>query len=239
MARTLAAMPAFVDAIVVVDDASRDATSAAALAVGDPRVRVVRHAVNRGVGAAIATGYREALALGADVLAVMAGDAQMHPDDLPALLAPVLLGAADYAKGDRLGHPARREMPLLRRVVGRALSWLTARATGFSSLSDSQCGYTALSARAASRLDLDALWPRYGYPNDLLGQLARARCRVVDVPVRPVYRDERSGLRAWHVATILWLIARAAWQGRALSRAADDAPQLAPSVGRAGPSRAA
>jgi hypothetical protein len=103
------------------------------------------------------------------------------------------------------------------------LSWLTRRATGLSALSDSQSGYTVISAGALARIDLEHLFPRYGYPNDLVGMLALAGCRVRDVPVRPVYGSETSGIRPWHVALILGLIARTAWR-----RVANRRPLLRP-----------
>lgn len=207
--RTLRSVPAFVDHVVVVDDASDDGTSVRAREAGDPRVEVVRHDHNRGVGAAIATGYRVAFGAGADVVAVMAGDAQMDPADLEGLLDPVLSGKADYAKGDRLtfpGAPAR--MPRTRWLGNHALSWLTRLATGLA-VRDSQCGYTALGRRAASRISLDGLWPRYGYPNDLLGHLATARLRVRDVCVRPIYADEQSGIGWRHALVVVpWVLLR-------------------------------
>jgi glycosyltransferase involved in cell wall biosynthesis len=216
---TLGGIPDFVDCIVVVYDASQDATVEIAGAWPDGRVKVVRHETNRGVGASIATGYRFALRGGADAIAVMAGDAQMHPDDLAALALPVVRGEVDYAKGDRLAHPeVRRLMPWGRRVAGRMLSRLTAWAIGVS-ISDSQCGYTVISARAAAGIDLDALFPRYGYPNDLLGKLAIAGFSIRDVPVRPVYGTEASGIRPWHVGVILGLVARTAWRRVAARRA--------------------
>jgi glycosyltransferase involved in cell wall biosynthesis len=98
-------MPRFVDRVVVVDDASDDGTKENL--ARDQRLDVIVHRENRGVGAAIASGYRRALELGADVVAVMAGDGQMDPDDLEALLAPVLRGTAEYAKGNRLAHSRR------------------------------------------------------------------------------------------------------------------------------------
>jgi glycosyltransferase involved in cell wall biosynthesis len=207
--RMLARVPAFVDAIYVVDDASPDRTFDAAERfrdARDSRVRALRHAENRGVGAAIASGYRRALEDGHDVLAVMAGDDQMHPDDLEPLVTAVLAGA-DYAKGNRFAHPAASRMPRARRLGGELLSAVTRGASGLR-VSDSQCGFTALSARAARTLPLSELWPRYGYPNDLLLLLAAHGLRVVEVPVRPVYADEASGLRPWHVLSILGVIAR-------------------------------
>lgn len=205
--KTLATIPEFVDEVVVVDDSSPDATQAQVRAFDSERVRLVRHSRNRGVGAAIATGYRTALASGADVMAVMAGDAQMDPGDLECVIAPVVEGRADYVKGNRFRHAERSSMPLARRLGGAFLSSLTRYATGLD-IDDSQCGYTALSARAAAQLPLDELWPRYGYPNDLLILLADRGLRVSEVAVRPVYRDEASGVRAWHVATIAGVIAR-------------------------------
>jgi glycosyltransferase involved in cell wall biosynthesis len=205
--RMLARVPAWVDRVIVVDDGSDDGTAEAAISAGDPRVELVRHPVNRGVGAAIASGYGRAFALGADVAVVMAGDDQMHPDDLEAVVAPVALGQADYVKGNRLLHPEARRMPAPRRLAGRALAFATRRATGLT-VGDSQCGYTALAASAAAELPLDELWPRYGYPNDLLGLLAGRGFTVREVPVRPIYADEASGIRPWHALTVLGVLVR-------------------------------
>ncbi len=225
---TVRELPAFVDDVVVVDDASRDATGDLARAASD-RVVVVRHAANAGVGAAIVTGYRWARERGADVVAVMAGDGQMHPDDLAGLLEPVLRGDLDYAKGDRTRHPdVRRLMPPVRYVGGLALSWLTQRAAGLDSLRDSQCGYTAISRRAIDVIDLGSLWPSYGYPNDLIGALVRAGFRVGDVAVRPVYRGEASGLRPWHALTIGWVVARVACRRLRRVAAVAASPSVAP-----------
>jgi glycosyltransferase involved in cell wall biosynthesis len=221
---TVESVPAFVDHVLVVDDASDDATSALARSVGSARVEVLRHAENRGVGAAIITGYRRARALGADVVAVMAGDGQMHPDDLAAVVLPIVRGAFDYVKGNRLLHPGVfATMPPARLAGTAVLAWLTRLAAGLPALGDSQCGYTAISADAIDALgrELDAIWPRYGYPNDLIGALCRARLRVGEVMVRPVYRGEASGLRARHLATIGYLIGRVAYRRFASPRPAD------------------
>ena len=204
---SLSTLPSFVDAIYVVDDGSPDATSDAARAVGDARVRVIRHVTNQGVGAAIVTGYRAALAEQADVVAVMAGDAQMDPADLPAVLAPVLAGRADYVKGNRFRSRESRNMPWLRRVAGKVLSLATRLASGLA-VDDCQCGFTAVSRPALCRLPLGELWPGFGYPNDLLLLAAEQGLRVAEVTVRPVYADEQSGVRPWHAALILGLIAR-------------------------------
>lgn len=223
--RMIRRVPAFVDAIYVVDDASADQTGAAAARVGDPRVTVIRRAVNGGVGAALRNGYLLALEEGADVLVVMAGDDQMDPDDLEPLITPVANGAFDYAKGNRFRHRDARRMPLARRAGSRILSWATRLTTGLD-VDDCQCGYTALSARAARILPIAELWPRFGYPNDLLGMLAENRLCVVEVPVRPVYADESSGLRPWHMFSIAFVIARS-WR-RARLKLAARVPRAAP-----------
>jgi hypothetical protein len=152
------------------------------------------------VGAAITTGYQRALALGVDATAVMAGDGQMDPADLPRLLAPVVAGTADYAKGNRFAWPGGwRAMPLHRAAGNVALSLLTRLATGYWRVFDSQCGYTVASRSALLAIDPaapGAVFARYGYPNDLLGRLRIAGARVVDIPVRPIYgADWRSGIR--------------------------------------------
>ncbi len=214
--RTLSSLPEWVDTICVVDDASRDATRERVLGVADPRVQLLTHPWNIGVGGAIATGYRAALKAEADVLVVMAGDNQMDPSDLAPLLQPILEGCADYVKGNRFMHTAFREMPFLRRVGGRYLSALTRFTTGLR-VDDTQCGYTALTAKTLKRLPLDQLWASFGYPNDLLAMLAAVGARVIEVPVRPVYADEESGIRPWHVLTITWVIG-AAWLKRSLHR---------------------
>lgn len=214
IARTLITVPSFVDVVIVVDDASADRTADAARRAR-PSATVIRHDANAGVGRAIVTGYRAAIAAGADVAVVMAGDGQMDPADLPRLLRPILDGRADYAKGDRMRHPdIRRAMPAHRYWVGRGLALLTAKAAGLTALSDSQSGYTAITKDALAAIDLDALYPRYGYPNHLIGMLARAGLRIEDVVVRPVYAGEKSGLRPWHVGRILRIIAGMAIERR-------------------------
>jgi glycosyltransferase involved in cell wall biosynthesis len=218
IAKVVATMPAFVDQVIVVDDGSRDRTAARAREAGGARVRLVRHDAPRGVGAAIASGYAEALGLTAadhDVLAVMAGDGQMHPDDLEAVVTPVARGLADYVKGDRFGFPAiRGTMGFPRWLGGQVFSRLTSLAVG-QRISDSQCGFTALSRGAALGLDLRGMWPSFGYPNDLLGTLAAHRLRIREVAVRPVYGTEESKLRLRHLPPIFFLIGRAALRRRA------------------------
>lgn len=197
IASVIDAVPAFVDDVIVVDDASADDTRGRAAGVMDARVVVIRHDANRGVGAAIVTGYRRALALGADVAAVMAGDGQMDPADLLAVLAPICEGRADYVKGNRFAHAeVWHVMPKLRVIGNLVLSTVTKIVSGYFGLFDSQCGYTAISREALLALPLDGVFSRYGYPNDMLARLHAAGARAVDVPVRPVYGPAwKSGIR--------------------------------------------
>ncbi|MEZ4219650.1 MAG: glycosyltransferase family 2 protein [Polyangiaceae bacterium] len=203
----LVSMPSWVDHVIVVDDASPDGTADRVRSHGDPRVRLLVHGSNLGVGAAIASGYHAALSLGAEAVAVMAGDGQMDPADLRAVLDPVVGGQCDYVKGNRFLHSDRRRMPALRRLGSAALSRLTRGLTGLD-VDDTQCGYTAIGARALRSIPLDDLWPRYGYPNDLLGMLAARRLRVTDVAVRPVYAEEASGLTPLHPPLIAFVALR-------------------------------
>ena len=210
----VATMPPAVDRIIVVDDASTDGTAdalAALVSAGDARLRVVRHPRNGGVGAAIVTGYKAALEGARDnaLVVVMAGDAQMDPADLPRLLAPLIADDADYTKGNRLRSGAAWKIIPRHRYLGNAaLSFATKIASGYWHVADSQSGYTAITRDALATLQLDRLYPRYGFPNHLLVELNLYDFRVRDVPIRPVYNvGEVSGIRLPRVIpTLSWLL---------------------------------
>jgi glycosyltransferase involved in cell wall biosynthesis len=221
IAATLAGIPAFVDRVFVVDDASSDATAARAQEVEDPRVD--RYAVlarrgafsgtarNEGVGAAIVTGYKRALAEGIDVTAVMAGDNQMDPAELESFVAPVARGEVDYAKANRLFTGQAWELIPRTRYLGNAiLSLLTKIASGYWHVADSQAGYTAIGLDVLRMLDLDRIYKRYGFPNDILVHLNVWNARVRDFPSRPIYGvGERSGIRIRKVVPrISWLLVK-------------------------------
>ena len=208
---TLAGIPGFVDRIIVVDDASTDATAERARAGGDPRVDVVTHDVNAGVGAAIVTGYKLALAEGLDVVCVMAADNQMDPADLMTLVVPVARGELDYAKANRLFTGEAWSLIPRTRYLGNAiLSLLTKIASGYWHVADSQTGYTAISREMLAELDLDRVYARYGFPNDMLVHLNVWNARVRDFPSRPIYGvGERSGIRLRKVVPrISWLLVK-------------------------------
>ena len=209
---TLASIPEYVDRVIVVDDASRDGTAAAAAGTGDERVTVITHDKNRGVGAAIVTGYKRALEEAIDVTCVMAGDNQMDPDDLEAIAGPVARGDVEYAKANRLFTGRAWDLIPRNRYLGNAvLSLLTKIASGYWHVADSQSGYTAVSLKTLELLDLDRIYPRYGFPNDMLVHLNVINARVRDVPSRPVYGvGETSGIRLSKVIpAISWLLTKA------------------------------
>jgi glycosyltransferase involved in cell wall biosynthesis len=200
---TVRSVPGFVDHILVVDDASTDRTFREASRSRRRGVDVLRHPCNRGVGAAIASGYRRALELGVDAAAVMAGDGQMDPADLATLLLPLADGRADYVKGNRFrSRGVWRRMPTSRLIGNIALSLATKVTSGYWHLFDSQCGYTVASRTALEVIDAAGLFPRYGYPNDLLARLKTAGLTVEDAPVRAVYGPGwRSGIG---LATVIY-----------------------------------
>ncbi|HET9438015.1 MAG TPA: glycosyltransferase family 2 protein [Gaiellaceae bacterium] len=214
VAGTLRGIPDFVDRVFVVDDGSRDGTAAAAEGVGDPRVVILRHERNAGVGTAIATGYRHARDEAIDVTCVMAADNQMDPGELRSLVEPVARGEVEYAKANRLvSGEAWKVIPRTRYLGNAVLSLLTKIASGYWHVADSQAGYTAVSLEALRGLDLDALYPRYGFPNDMLVHLNVQNARVRDVPSRPIYDvGEQSGIRLRSVVPrISWLLLKGFW----------------------------
>jgi glycosyltransferase involved in cell wall biosynthesis len=207
-------MPDFVDWIVVVDDCSTDRTSAQvqsyrAARPGSGKVILIQHDENQGVGGAIASGYKWARDHKLDATVVMAGDAQMDPADLPAILDPVVEGGLDYAKGNRLlTGDAWKQIPRWRYLGNAALSLLTKIASGYWHVADSQSGYTAISLKVLETIDLDQIYQRYGMPNHFLVVLNIYNFRVGDVTIRPVYGiGEKSGIKPFSITLKLsWLL---------------------------------
>lgn len=164
-------------------------------ALGDSRIRCLVHPRNTGVGGAVVTGYRQAIADGADVIVKLDGDGQMDPARIPELIGPILRGEADYAKGNRFFDlEGLRAMPLLRLVGNAGLSFLAKLSTGYWTLFDPTNGYTAIHASVARHLPLDKLSRRYFFESDILFRLNALRAVVAEVPMEACYGDETSSL---------------------------------------------
>jgi glycosyltransferase involved in cell wall biosynthesis len=195
VAGVIGSMPPEVSIIVVVDDCCPEKSGDVAARSTDPRLTVVRHEKNRGVGGAMVTGYRKALELGAEIMVKVDGDGQMDPAILHEIAAPVIEGRADYAKGNRFSDfRALRRMPRVRLFGNSMLSFLLKAASGYWSMMDPTNGYTAINARTLDKLELDELDNRYFFESDLLIRLGTARAVVVDVPMAARYADENSSL---------------------------------------------
>jgi dolichol-phosphate mannosyltransferase len=161
----------------------------------DPRVAVLRHPENRGVGGAMITGFRRALADGADIVVKLDGDGQMDPALLPHFVGPIAWGQADYVKGNRFFNIEDvKNMPKGRIAGNVALSFITKLSSGYWSLFDPNNGYVAIDARVLARMPLDKLAERYFFESDMLFRLNTVRARVLDLPMQAVYGDEASSL---------------------------------------------
>jgi len=207
IADTIKSVPEFVSKIYVINDGSTDRTTEIIDSFSDPRIHHIHHEINQGVGAAIVSGYRQALADNIDVSVVMAGDNQMDPAQIIRLITPIIEDGADYAKGDRLAQPIG--MSLWRRIGNRLLTWLTRIALGNWHISDPQNGYTAISRDALKKIGIDNIYPKYGYCNDLLIKLAAYKCKIIDVKMPARYGNEKSKIKySRFIPSVSWLLIR-------------------------------
>ncbi|MDD3002697.1 MAG: glycosyltransferase family 2 protein [Candidatus Shapirobacteria bacterium] len=192
-------MPKFIDKIIIIDDKSKDNTVAQIelLRKKDTRVVLIKHSVNEGVGGAIASGYKWCRDNKIDVAVVMAGDGQMLPKDLPAILDPVVDNIVDYSKANRLlSDEAYEKIPRVRYLGNSILSFCTKVASGYWHIMDSQTGYTAINSKMLKLIDWNKMYKRYGQPNDLLVRLNVYNAKVCDVPIEPTYGvGEKSGIK--------------------------------------------
>jgi len=212
IADTLVSIPALVDRIYAVNDASRDRTQAIIekTAKQDPRIIPLQHEKNSGVGAAIVTGYKRALAEHMSIAVVMAGDNQMDPELITSFIDPLIENKADYTKGNRLLSPEyRKGMGRWRFIGNTVLTFMTKFSSGYWKLMDPQNGYTAISRRALERLNLDTIYPHYGYCNDLLVNLNVFGFRVMDVEMPARYGRETSKIKyGSYIGKVSWLLFR-------------------------------
>ena len=184
------------DRIYVVDDACPEGSGRLVEAeCRDPRVSVLYHERNQGVGGAVLTGYRAALAGGAEVIVKLDGDGQMDPALIPAFVEPIATGLADYTKGNRFFDLEGLEaMPRLRLAGNTALSFISKFSSGYWDLFDPTNGFTAIHAAVAARLPFGRLAQGYFFESDLLFRLNVMDAVVLDIPMRARYGEEASGV---------------------------------------------
>jgi len=193
----IARVPAQVERIYVVDDQCPEQSGQLVQErCTDPRVTVLRHDQNQGVGGAVTTAYRAALDAGMDIVIKIDGDGQMDPALIPHLTRPILRGKADYTKGNRFYRPeSLAGMPGIRLFGNAALSFINKLSTGYWPIMDPTNGYTAIHTSVLREMPLHKLEKRYFFETDMLYHLNTMRAVVHDVPMDAVYADEESSLK--------------------------------------------
>ncbi|HMD90302.1 MAG TPA: glycosyltransferase family 2 protein [Anaerolineaceae bacterium] len=196
---TLKSMPDIIDCIFVVEDGSTDCTLALIEEQQqiDGRIQIIAHSVNQGLGKSLIDGYEASLKSDMDYTAVMDGDNQMDPDDLPVLLDQLVDHGYDYVKGNRLLHSNIRAMPLYRFLGNALLTILTKFATGYYRLMDPQCAYAVIRNNVLAQLPIQNMTHGYGYNAEILTMLNIQGFSVTNVEVRPVYDREKSKINLW------------------------------------------
>ncbi|HUH57405.1 MAG TPA: glycosyltransferase family 2 protein [Pseudomonadales bacterium] len=167
----------------------------------DPRVTVLYNSSNRGVGGAVLSAYRQALADNMDIVVKIDGDGQMKPSLLPSFVRPILEGRCDYTKGNRFFRlDSLQGMPKMRLWGNAALSFITKASSGYWNIMDPTNGYTAIHCSVLRELPLDKIANRYFFETDMLFRLNTVRAVVRDIPMDAVYEDEESNLK---ITTVL------------------------------------
>jgi dolichol-phosphate mannosyltransferase len=203
-------IPDYVDRIIAVDDASSDTTLQVLRSLSDPRLVVIAHSRNLGVGGAMITGFQKGAELGSDILVKVDGDGQMNSSLMSSLLDPIIEDGFEYAKGNRLrDRRALKSMPTMRRFGNFTLTFLTKMASGYWHIMDSQNGYVAICRATWLMIDPDTISNGYFFENDMLVNLNILRARVKDVPMPAIYQGEPSSLLVRHIIPIFtWLLLR-------------------------------
>jgi len=182
-----------IDRIYVIDDGSTDNTAEVVrkYASIDPRVELIQHEKNLGVGQAIITGYLRSSEDGYDITVVVGGDNQMPLEQVEDLLDPIIEGKADYTKGNRFLMPdtGLEDMPWTRMFPNAMISAMTKIASGYYKIFDVVDGFTAISKRGIDLVDWSKAWKGYGYPMDFLVRLNGYGLKVKDVPRRAIYLE--------------------------------------------------
>ena len=191
----ISTLPEWVDQIVVVNDCSKDDTLLTLQRINDPRLTVVNHEKNRGVGGAMKSGYAKGLDGVADIFVKVDSDGQMDPNQIHRLLDPIIAKKANYTKGNRFLHTKQlKAMPALRRIGNFAMSFLSKVATGFWNIFDPTNGFTAISRQALELIDLDRLDEKYYFETSLLEALYLVRAPIKDISMHAIYKGEKSYL---------------------------------------------
>lgn len=193
----LSKMPDYIDEIYVVDDkCDQNSGKFVEENVNNPRVKVLYHTENQGVGGAMITGYQEALRNGMDIIVKIDGDDQMDPRIAKKFILPIIEGEADYTKGNRFFNlSGAQSMPKVRFLGNIGLSFLTKASSGYWKLFDPTNGYTAISSKALRLISLEKIQKRYFFESDILFRLNLISAKVVDIPMIAVYGDEISNLK--------------------------------------------
>lgn len=192
-------LPSWIDAIYCVDDCCPEQSgNLIRQRAHDPRVRVLAHDINQGVGGAMITGFKAAVADGHAIVVKMDGDGQMDPQHLPRLLNPILSRQADFTKGNRFYDlQALKQMPLIRRIGNFGLTLLTKVASGHWHVSDPTNGFVAIHRTALRLINTNNLARRYFFETSLLIQLNIVQAVTMEVPMPARYGPERSSLNVW------------------------------------------
>ena len=193
-------IPPFVKSIIVVDDGSPDLTGSILKKISDPRLIILTHEQNRGVGAAMITGYDHAVAIGADILVKMDGDDQMDPDKLSDLIFPIVHQEADFTKGNRFLHQTQlQSMPVTRRIGNWGLTFMVKAASGYWQIFDPTNGYTAMHRCVWQNINKTRVARDYFFESSLLTEMRYINAVVEDVYIPARYQDEVSSMSIWKV----------------------------------------
>lgn len=167
--------------VLVIDDGSSDDTFQKAQKAG---VKVMRHVINRGLGAAIKTGLSWAKTQDAHIAITFDADGQHDPKDLPRMIEPIVRGQADLVVGSRFLN--KQNIPIDRRVLNFFANLATLIFFGAHS-TDSQSGLRAFSKKAIDYIDFKA--DRMEFSSEILLEAARHKLKKVEVPIRAIYSD--------------------------------------------------
>ena len=217
--KVLSTLPEFIDNVVVVDDMSKDRSVDIIehIATSNSKIKLIKRNANGGTGMARITGLKYVLneKLG-DIVVMIDGDGQMDPNEISSLLDPIIDGRVDATKGNRFfSGEAWRRIPHIRYMGNAFLSLLTKIASGYWHIADSQTGFFAIKRETFERIDIEHIYNFYGFPNDLVVHLNVANCRLMDVPVKPIYGiGERSTMKIHKVLLFLpfLLVKRFFWR---------------------------